>query len=109
VRRRSSLLLSADSPEEIDDRSGWAINRPAGQLAEFWIHIVRGDWRAAGDEWTVVSFTAPRRADPALIEATGPPQHQPPPNPCRRQITGMGWGAHKATAPGRRTISGMTG
>jgi hypothetical protein len=48
-------LPSTDSPEEIDDWLGWAINRPAGQLAEFWIQAVRGDWRAAGDEWTGLS------------------------------------------------------
>lgn len=28
-----------------------AINHPAGQLAQFWVHAVAGDWTAAGDDW----------------------------------------------------------
>ena len=45
--------LGGTTPETVD--SGWlfrAINRPAGQLAQFWIEVVAGDWRDAGDAWT---------------------------------------------------------
>lgn len=28
-----------------------AINHPAGQLAQFWVNVIAGDWTAVGDEW----------------------------------------------------------
>ena len=37
--------------EPVDDWLTWAINQPAGMLAEFWIHAVATDWREAGESW----------------------------------------------------------
>ena len=36
---------------DITDWLGWAINRPAGWLARFWLDAIADDWKAAGDAW----------------------------------------------------------
>jgi hypothetical protein len=32
-----------------------ALNHPAGQLAQFWVQVVAGDWAGAGDAWPGIS------------------------------------------------------
>jgi hypothetical protein len=41
----------AQPPTDVDDWLGRAINHPAGRIAQFWLHAVAADWRAAGDHW----------------------------------------------------------
>ena len=43
---------TAPLPDQADDWLQQAVNHPAGELAEFWIHAVAADWQAAGDSWT---------------------------------------------------------
>ena len=64
----ADVPLGSEPPStDVDDWLTLAINRPAGQLAEFWLHAVAGDWRAAGDSWQ--ALTAEHRA--ALDEMLG--------------------------------------
>jgi hypothetical protein len=39
------------SPSEAENWLSWAINRTAGRLAQFWLHALAAEWRAAGDSW----------------------------------------------------------
>lgn len=44
--------LPDGSPQpEVDGWLSRATNHSAGRLAEFWVHAVAADWRAAGDTW----------------------------------------------------------
>lgn len=56
ARELASRLWEHLTPEDLDDEpDDWlahAINRPAGQLAEFWLHATSADWSAAGENWT---------------------------------------------------------
>jgi Domain of unknown function (DUF4020)/SIR2-like domain len=38
------------------DWLGYAINHPAGRLAQFWVKAIAADWRAAGDRWPGLSL-----------------------------------------------------
>jgi hypothetical protein len=46
--------LTADEPAELAEVE-WlarAINHSAGNLAEFWLHVIQHDWRANEDDWS---------------------------------------------------------
>jgi len=47
-----NLIGSEPPAADTPDWLGRAINHPAGQLAQFWVHAIAADWRAAGDTWT---------------------------------------------------------
>lgn len=45
--------LGSETPESID--GSWlfrAINRPAGQLTQFWIAVIEGEWQDTRESWT---------------------------------------------------------
>ncbi|GAA0447087.1 hypothetical protein Ade02nite_85460 [Paractinoplanes deccanensis] len=46
------VLGPVGPPDDGRDWPSLAINRPAGRIAEFWLHAVSEDWTAAGDAWT---------------------------------------------------------
>lgn len=47
-----ATLDTEPAPADVDDWLGRAINSAAGRLAEFWVHEIAANWRAAGDTWT---------------------------------------------------------
>lgn len=47
-----SMVGSGPAVDEMEDWLGHAINHPAGRIAQFWLHAIAADWRAAGDTWT---------------------------------------------------------
>lgn len=46
----TAIESRAPSPA-VDDWLTSAINKPAGWLAQFWLHAIAADWREAGDSW----------------------------------------------------------
>jgi hypothetical protein len=47
-----SVLDAEPPPANVNDWLGRAINSAAGRLAEFLLHAIAANWRAAGDKWT---------------------------------------------------------
>jgi hypothetical protein len=65
-----SALPRPDDSEmpAFDDWLGTAINRSAGRLAEFWLHVISEQWKAQGDEWQGIPSDV-RAALDAMIDA----------------------------------------
>jgi SIR2-like protein/uncharacterized protein DUF4020 len=47
----SALDGDDHAPANVKDWPMLAINRPAGDLASFWLHTLAAEWREAGDAW----------------------------------------------------------
>ena len=48
--------LGGRTPKTVDvDWLSHAINKPAGQLAQFWVDVIAADWKVAGEDWTGLS------------------------------------------------------
>ncbi|GAA1843430.1 DUF4020 domain-containing protein [Asanoa iriomotensis] len=76
ARELAEALWTVLGPEDPpDDRSDWlslAINRPAGQIAEFWIRAVSADWANAGDAWNGLPSGLRRPLETMLGGPDGP-------------------------------------
>lgn len=48
----------------------WAINHPAGKLAQFWLQVVATDWRTADESWTGLPEALRESLDVLLTEDT---------------------------------------
>ncbi len=53
---------------DVDDWLETAINRPAGNLAQFWLHAISVQWKAQGDDWQGIPADS-RAALDAMIGA----------------------------------------
>jgi hypothetical protein len=53
LARDAWIAIGADtSTSQPESWLGWAINHPAGKLAQFWLQAIAADWRTAGESWT---------------------------------------------------------
>lgn len=73
-RELAKSLWKAEEDTEIRDLSsfGWyghAINSSAGALAEFWVHSISREWRAAGDDWAGIDGNVAEEISSMLIES----------------------------------------
>ncbi|AVT39629.1 DUF4020 domain-containing protein [Plantactinospora sp. BB1] len=65
-------LGPVDPPDGGRDWFTLAINRPAGQLAQFWVRAVSADWTAAGDNWEGLPSELRRPLETMLGGPAGP-------------------------------------
>ncbi|PWR11823.1 hypothetical protein DKT69_25675 [Micromonospora sicca] len=76
ARKLAELLWDAlgpvDPPDGGRDWFTLAINRPAGQLAQFWVRAVSADWTAAGDAWEGLPSELRRPLEAMLGGPNGP-------------------------------------
>jgi hypothetical protein len=71
LARDAWTAIGADtSTSQPESWLGWAINHPAGKLAQFWLQAIATDWRTAGESWTGLPEAFRASLDALLTEDT---------------------------------------